>query len=123
MHVNCSKYSNCNVHHIKIQIFHHRCTFIHIVVPTNDESICCQEIQKIAQIVEEFNSEITPTICITQHPGLETGCLKVWTLQIAYLQIIKTMVCLTSLFTNEYDAIMGCLTSLFTNEYRTITCM
>jgi hypothetical protein len=55
-----------------------------IAMPTDDESVCCREITKVLQIVEEFNSETTS--CITQHPGFEAGCLNVWTLQIAYLQ-------------------------------------
>ena len=58
----------------------------YLAMATNDESVCCQEISKLGQIVEEFKSEITPITCITRHPSLEAGYVNVWMLQIAYLQ-------------------------------------
>ena len=51
---------------------------------TSKERICCQEIMKMSEKMEE--AEIPELLCITDHPGFHAVCLNVWTLQTAYYQ-------------------------------------
>ena len=46
--------------------------------------ICCQEIMKMNEKMEE--AEIPELLCITGYPGLHAVCLNVLTLQTAYYQ-------------------------------------
>jgi len=50
-------------------------------MPTAVECLCCNEVQEVADKVQEFGSSIS---CITEHEGFEAVCLNVWVLQAAY---------------------------------------
>ena len=50
-------------------------------MPTSIESICCCEMDKVAQKKGQNN---TPVNCITEHDGFNSVCLNVWVLQAAY---------------------------------------
>ena len=49
---------------------------------TKEESVCCKEIQKVTDKMEEEKVE-----CITLHPGFNSVCLDVWVLQTAYFSL------------------------------------
>ena len=51
-------------------------------VPTAHESVCCTEISRDWQKVEDQRPEIQMS-CITQHPGFRSSCLDVWVLETA----------------------------------------
>lgn len=53
---------------------------------TEEESVCCQELQKVWRRVESLNAANPGNLieCITQHPGFDGGCLNPWSLEIAY---------------------------------------
>ena len=47
---------------------------------TVEESVCCKELERVQQKMEEANL----IGCITDHPGFQSVCLDVWVLQTAY---------------------------------------
>ena len=52
-------------------------------------SVCCHEIEQVANKNEEVMEYIKPTLpydCITDNPGFHTACLDRWVLQAAWLQ-------------------------------------
>ncbi|CAC5418551.1 unnamed protein product [Mytilus coruscus] len=52
-------------------------------MPTANECICCQELNRMTDKMEELPS---PTQCITEHPGFEPVCLNQYVLETAYYQ-------------------------------------
>ena len=61
----------------------YRCACSHcIIMSISKECICCQEIMKMNEKMEE--AEIPELLGITGHPGLHAVCLNVLTLQTAY---------------------------------------
>ena len=50
-------------------------------MPTAVESVCCCEIDAIAQKMDETEADIS---CITEHKGFEPVCLNVWVLQAGF---------------------------------------
>ena len=48
-----------------------------------DECICCCEIDKIKEKIQEGESTVS---CITKHEEFEAVCLNVWVLQAAYFE-------------------------------------
>ena len=50
-------------------------------MPTNQQSICCCEVDKGVQKKYEGDSAVS---CITDHEGFYGVCLNVWVLQTAY---------------------------------------
>ena len=53
-----------------------------------EDCLCCQEISQMKAKCDAWSNEKgqTPISCITQHPGFKSGCLDIWTLEIAYHQ-------------------------------------
>ncbi len=51
-------------------------------MPTVEESICCEEIEKVKE-----KMELETVCCITSHPGFQSVCLDVWVLQTAYYSL------------------------------------
>ena len=50
-------------------------------MPTGEECICCCEIARVVDKLEEIGAP-----CITEHEGFNAVCLNMWTLQTAYYQ-------------------------------------
>ena len=50
---------------------------------TSVECICCHEVEKIVDKMNENDTEID---CIINHAGFDPVCLNVWVLQTAYFQ-------------------------------------
>ena len=59
-----------------------------VMMPTPEESVCCQEIDaisnKICSFTPESDIESTPIHCITEHEGFEAVCLNPWVLQAGF---------------------------------------
>ena len=53
-------------------------------MPTHDECVCCTEINKIIEKVDDLSD--SNVVCITDHPGFSSVCLNPWVLQAAYYQ-------------------------------------
>ncbi len=53
-------------------------------MPTQDECLCCREIEKIVDKVDDLGD--SNVVCITDHPGFSSVCLNPWVLQAAYYQ-------------------------------------
>lgn len=53
-------------------------------MPTNTESVCCCEIDRIVAKKGENESDIQ---CIVNHEGFDPVCLNVWVLQAAYFSV------------------------------------
>lgn len=53
-------------------------------MPTARECLCCREIHKVIQVMDE-NPELNCT-CICEHPGFHALCLNPYVLQVAYYQ-------------------------------------
>ena len=53
-----------------------------IPLPQVEECICCIELPRIVLRIEQCPVAIP---CIVDHPGFQTICLDVWSLQVAYL--------------------------------------
>ena len=53
-------------------------------MPTEAESICCQEIAEMGNKMDEEDPSVS---CITLHPGFASVCLDRWVLQTAYYQM------------------------------------
>lgn len=51
-------------------------------MPTPRECVCCNEIQKVCDVRDEYPDKK----CITDHPGFQTVCLNEHVLQVAYYQ-------------------------------------
>ncbi|KAI7810072.1 putative P2X purinoceptor 7-like [Triplophysa rosa] len=47
-------------------------------MPTEAENVCCQEIEKVMTRILQAPTSLQ---CMTEHPGLESNCLSVYTLQ------------------------------------------
>lgn len=59
-----------------------RCTCGHCtVMDTVEECICCNEVEKVVEKMQEFDTKIQ---CITDHVGFKEVCLNQWVLQAAY---------------------------------------
>ena len=52
-----------------------------VAMPTNIESVCCCEVDRIVAKKEENESDIQ---CIVNHEGFDPVCLNLWVLQAAY---------------------------------------
>jgi hypothetical protein len=53
-------------------------------MPTVLQCVCCKEISKVTDVIEELNDgQLT---CITSHPGFDPVCLNTYVLQTAYCQ-------------------------------------
>ena len=52
-------------------------------MPTATECVCCYEIDKVVQIIENNPIRIR---CITQHEGFNAVCLNRWVLQTSFYQ-------------------------------------
>ena len=50
-------------------------------MPTGEECICCYEIARVVDKLEEIGAP-----CITEHEEFNVVCLNMWTLQTAYYQ-------------------------------------
>ena len=79
-----NNYSKCKtpikviVQFLSHSLIYCRCTCFNCVsMPSVEESICCNEIDQVADKKGE-------NLCIIGHPGFEGGCLNVYALQIAY---------------------------------------
>jgi len=75
----------------KVVLFLYRCSCGHCdVMPSLPENTCCREKPQVEAILEDYKAHCSEAHnlpgCITEHPGFASGCLDVWTLQIAYLQ-------------------------------------
>ena len=54
-----------------------------VVMPTVTECVCCSEIDRVVDKMEENTSEIH---CIIDHEGFDAVCLNLWVLQTAFHQ-------------------------------------
>ena len=53
-------------------------------MPTVLQCVCCKEISKVTDVIEELNDgQLT---CITSHPGFDPVCLNAYVLHTAYCQ-------------------------------------
>ena len=55
-------------------------------MPTERESHCCQEVDRLQEKIEAFNDDGGDIACITQHPGFASVCLDRYVLETAYFQ-------------------------------------
>ncbi len=63
----------------------YRCTCGHsVLMSTNEECVCCMEIDRIVSKINELGDEGID--CITNHPGFDPVCLNAWVLQTSYYQ-------------------------------------
>ena len=53
---------------------------------TSRECVCCKEVSRVMDKVDELDESSASIGCITEHPGFATVCLDVWVLQTAYYQ-------------------------------------
>lgn len=72
-------YSVINGHHYFNRCQCGNCTSM----DTADESVCCRELQRVLEKLEDQNLETQPE-CIILHPGYEAVCLNEWVLATAY---------------------------------------
>ncbi|XP_073721922.1 P2X purinoceptor 7-like [Misgurnus anguillicaudatus] len=49
-----------------------------VVMPTEQENICCMEIPKVVRRMNQVPDQLT---CMTHHPGFEPVCLNMYSLQ------------------------------------------
>lgn len=57
-----------------------------IPMRTIRESLCCKEVQRVMEKVDEYPEELD---CITAHPGFRSVCLDRYVLETAYFQYVQ----------------------------------
>ena len=91
-----------------------------VIMPTVTECVCCCEIAKVVQKIENNPIRIS---CITQHEGFNDVCLNRWVLQTAFYQFCRSHGSQTPVeddATHRYVSVQpACIYALWANDFVT----